>query len=294
MKALVFGVNGQDGHYLSAACRSRGIDVIGVSRSPGDWLVGDVAELECVETVIKEHHPDKIFHIAAHSTTRHDALFEHHRTIGQGTLNILESVRLWVPSCKVFITGSGLQFVNHGRPIIETDPFDDSSAYSVARNYSVHAARYYRTLGLRTYVGYLFHHESPLRKSCHVSQMIAQAAKRIAGGSREMIELGDITVKKEWTFAGDIAEGILTLLSQDLIHEAVIGSGIAYSIEEWLNACFGHINRDWRDHVVLSQRFNAEYPLLVSNPSTMLELGWHASVGINELAGMMLSGEVSY
>jgi GDPmannose 4,6-dehydratase len=183
VKALIFGMNGQDGHYLAAACRTRGIDVIGVSRSPGDWLVGDVAAMEFVETVIKEHHPNFVFHLAAHSTTRHDALFEHHRTIGQGTLNVLEAVRRWAPECRVFITGSGLQFINTGAPISEADPFDHNSSYVVARNYSVQAARYFRSLGMKTYVGYLFHHESPLRKPNHVSQKIAQAALRIAGGA---------------------------------------------------------------------------------------------------------------
>lgn len=289
MKALIFGMNGQDGHYLSEACRTRGMEVVGISRSPGDWLEGDVASFDCVEEIIRASRPELVFHLAANSTTRHEALFEHHRTIGEGTLNILESVRRWVPACKVFITGSGLQFINCGRPIIETDPFDDGSAYSVVRNYSVHAARYYRSLGLKTYVGYLFHHESPFRKSCHISQAIAQAVRRIANGSQEVIELGDITVKKEWTFAGDVAEGIMTLLGQDRISEAVIGSGVAHSIEDWLEACFGQIDCDWRNHVVLNEGYKAEYPLLLSNPATIHGLGWRARVSLAELATMMLS-----
>jgi GDPmannose 4,6-dehydratase len=289
VKALIFGVSGQDGYYLTRACLDRGMEVVGIARTPGNWLLGDVASYDFVEEIIRDSQPDLVFHIAANSTTRHQALFEHHRTIGEGTLNVLESVRQWAPSCKVFITGSGLQFVNNGRPIIETDPFDDSSVYSVARNYSVHASRYYRKLGIKTYVGYLFHHESPFRKSCHVSQMIAQAALRIAGGSREMIKLGDITVSKEWTFAGDIAEGIMTLLGQDSIAEAVIGSGKAYSIEDWLDACFEQINRDWRDHVNLHEGFKAEYPILVSNPVKILGLGWRPTVDLTDLAAMMLN-----
>lgn len=293
MKALIFGVNGQDGHYLSEACRARGIDVIGISRSPGDWLVGDVAEPEFVEAVIKEHHPGMIFHLAAHSTTRHDALFEHHRTIGQGTLNILESVRLWTPGCKVFITGSGLQFVNTGAPISETDPFDHGSSYAVARNYSVQAARYFRSLGIRTYVGYLFHHESPLRKPNHVSQKIVQAALRIAGGSSESIPLGEISTSKEWTFAGDVAEAVMTLVSQDDVCEATIGSGEAHTIEEWLDACFGLINADWHEHIATIEGFTAEYPRLLSDPSTIKSLGWRPSVNFHNLASLMMGTRIN-
>ena len=80
--------------------------------------------------------------------------------------------------CKVFLAGSGLQFANRGEPLHETDPFDASSAYSVERIHSVYSARYFRTLGVRVYVGYLFHHESPLRKPTHVSQKIVQAVKQ--------------------------------------------------------------------------------------------------------------------
>ena len=288
MKALVFGMSGQDGHYLGEACRTRGIEVIGVSRSSGDWLQGDVASFEFVETIIQDRKPDLVFHLAANSTTRHDALFEHHHTIGEGTLNILESVRRWTPESKVFITGSGLQFVNNGDPIAETDPFDDGSSYAVVRNYSVHAARYYRQLGLKTYVGYLFHHESPLRKPNHLSQLIAQAVLRIAGGSNERIELGDISVRKEWTFAGDVAEAMITLVSQDTVFEAVIGSGQAHSVEEWLNVCFCAIGRDWRQYVTLKDNFTAEYPLLMSDPCTIHSLGWHPRVSLSDLACMML------
>lgn len=288
MKTLIFGMNGQDGHYLSAACRARGMNVIGVSRSQGDWITGDVAVLEFVEALIKEHQPDIIFHLAANSTTRHEALFEHHRTIGQGTLNILESVRRWAPACRVFITGSGLQFINTGAPIAETDPFDHSSSYVIARNYSVQAARYFRSLGIKTYVGYLFHHESPLRKPNHVSQKIAQAALRIAGGSSESIQVGDISTSKEWTFAGDVAEAIMTLVHQDSVYEATIGSGEAHTIKEWLDACFGLINIDWRTHVSSIEGFTAEYPQLLSAPATISSLGWGPRVGFHDLAALMM------
>jgi len=288
MNALIFGANGQDGHYLSEVCKERGISPIGVSRS-GDWIPADVSSYEQVRELIKKYAPSYIFHLAARSTTRHDALFENHETISTGTLNILESVKIHCPRAKVFIVGSGLQFVNTGKPISERDPFDASSPYAVARIQSVYAARYYRSLGLRVYVGYLFHHESPLRQPNHVSRKIALAAQRIAAGSNEKLELGDITVEKEWTFAGDVAEAMLTLVRQDAVFEATIGTGTAYSIKDWLEQCFGVIGKEWRDAVRLQEDFVAEYPRLVSDPATIRSLGWSPKVGFPELARMMMT-----
>ena len=179
---IVFGGNSQDGFYLDALCMKKGMKVMSVSRSAGD-ILGDVSEYQFVEGLIKEYMPAYVFHLAANSTTRHDAILENYQTICIGSCNILEAVKRFSPKTRVFITGSGLQFKNHGLPISECDPFVFDSAYAVVRNNSVECARYYRSLGLQVYVGYLFHHESPMRKPNHVSKMIALAARRIANGS---------------------------------------------------------------------------------------------------------------
>jgi len=287
MNVLIFGASGQDGHYLADLCKTKGLSPIGVSRT-GNGQRGDVGIYEDVETLIKKYAPAYIFHLAARSTTRHDALFENHQTISTGTLNILESVKNHSPQTRVFLAGSGVQFRNTGKPISERDPFEASSPYAVARIQSVYAARYYRSLGLRVYVGYLFHHESPLRKPNHVSMKIALAAQRIAAGGQEKLELGDITVEKEWTFAGDVAQAMLTLVRQDDLFEATIGSGAAYSIKDWLEQCFGVIGKDWHDHVHLKEGFISEYPRLVSDPATIRSLGWSPKVGFAALAHMMM------
>ena len=193
MKALIFGANGQDGHYLKCLLASKGVEVCAVSRSGGgDWLVGDIGCREQVDALVGKLRPDYIFHLAANSTTRHEALFENHETISTGTLNVLEAARTLAPQARLFFAGSGLQFVNRGEPISERDAFAASSPYALARIQSIHAARYYRGLGLRAYAGYLFHHESPWRKPHHVSQKIVRAARRIAAGSGETLELGDV------------------------------------------------------------------------------------------------------
>lgn len=287
MTALIFGAGGQDGYYLNRLCGARGYEPVGISRS-GSWLRGDVSDYGRVEELIKFFRPEFVFHLAACSTTGHEALFDNHAAISTGALNILEAVYRHSRQTKVFITGSGVQFENTGKPISERDAFSPASPYAVSRIHSAYAARYFRALGLRTYIGYLFHHESPLRKPRHVSQKIAAAARRAAEGYPEKLWLGDISVEKEWTFSGDIVSGILALVEQDRVYEAAVGSGKAYSIQSWLELCFGLAGKRWQDHVSTDGASRPEYSRLVSDPSTMFSLGWYPKVGIEELARMML------
>ena len=285
MIAIIFGSNGQDGYYLTELLHEIGYTVIGISRN---GLNTDLTNFESVGELVKNNTPDYIFHLAANSTTRHDALFENHATISTGTFNILEAVKIYSPKTKVFISGSGLQFVNTEKPIKESDSFEARDPYSVSRIHSVYAARYYRKLGLKVYVGYFFNHDSPRRTERHMAKKISEAVKRIAKGSDEKLEIGDIGVIKEWTFAGDIVEGILALVLQDKIFEANISSGIGYSIEQWLNICFDCIGKKWQDHVVLKNDFSPEYKILVSDPSIITSLGWSPKVSLNEMAKMMI------
>jgi len=105
MKALIFGVNGQDGYYLSRLLQENSFEVIGVSRKKAP-IIGDVSDFETTSHLIKKNVPQYIFHLAANSTTSHNSLFENHETISTGTLNILESVREFSPHSKVFISGN--------------------------------------------------------------------------------------------------------------------------------------------------------------------------------------------
>jgi len=288
MKAIIFGANGQDGHYLSSLLREKGIEVVGVSRS-GEFLRTDITNFDEVSDLVVNEKPEHIFHLAANSTTRHDALFENHETISTGSLNILESAYRYSKQSKVFISGSGLQFQNNNKPISETDPFEARDAYSVSRIQSVYAARYYRRLGINAYVGYFFNHDSPLRSERHMAMKIAAAAKRISEGSDEKLEIGDMSVVKEWTFAGDIVKGIWLLVNQDKIFEANISSGLGYSIREWVSECFKIAGKDPQAYIQERDDFKSEYRQLVSNPSLMKSLGFVPEVNFEELARMMMN-----
>jgi len=292
MKALIFGIDGQDGYYLTRLLQSMRFDVSGVSSLDTKWTKGSVADYPFVKEIIKTQQPGYIFHFAANSTTKHEALFENHDAISTGTINILESVRLHCPSTKVFLSGSAMQFKNDGMPINEQTPFEASSPYSVARIHSVYAGRYYRrAFGMKVYVGYFFNHDSPLRSDQHVDQKIIAAVKRIEKGSAEKLELGNIDIKKEFNYAGDVVKAVWQLVDQDKLFEAVIGSGKTYSIKDWLEYCFRQIGKNWKDHVATKPGYVPEYRILVSDPRLIKSIGWKPVIDFYQLADKMLKGE---
>jgi len=286
MKAIIFGSKGQDGIYLSALLKEEKYDIIAVDRNEGA-TTSAINDFESVCELVKTHQPVYIFHLAANSTTSHDAWQQNHETISTGTLNILEAVKRHSSATKVFLSGSGLQFKNEGRPIKETDDFEAESIYSVSRIHTVYAARYYRRLGLNVYVGYFFNHDSPYRTERHINKKILAVVKRIAFGSKEQLLIGDLSVQKEFGFAGDIVKGIMALVNQDTIFESVIGTGVAHTIEEWVNISFSMYGLNWREHVAPLPGFVSGYRILVSDPVTIFSTGWRPEVGIHELAKMM-------
>lgn len=289
MKAIIFGINGQDGYYLTELLRLNKIEIVGISPFQDNWIKGDVGDFTFVERLIKTHQPNYVFHFAANSTTHHSALFDNHNAISTGTLNILESVKLHCSAAKVFLSGSAMQFKNECLPIDEKNPFQASSPYSVARIQSVYAGRYYRdVIGLQVYVGYFFNHDSPLRTERHVNMKIAKAVQRISKGSKEKMELGNIDVQKEFNYAGDVVEAVWLLVNQDKVFEAIIGSGKSYSIRDWLEYCFKKVNINWQDFVEIKQNFLPEYSILISNPELIKSMGWQPRVDFYQLADLML------
>jgi GDPmannose 4,6-dehydratase len=286
--ALIFGASGQDGYYMNKLLTCYKIITKGISRS-GNFIKGDVGNREFVKEIIRSTKPTYIFNFAANSTVEHTSVFENHDTISTGVLNILEAVYQYSPNSKVFVSGSGLQFLNSGDPISENSPFDAKDAYSASRISSVYYSRYYRNLGLKVYIGYFFNHESPLRSSRHINKKIVIAAKQISAGETQYIEIGDIMVKKEFTYAKDSVFAAWILINNDQVFEAVIGSGIAYSIKDWLEICFQYYNLNWKNHIKVIPNYKSPYKILISDPSTIKSLGWHQTINFNELALIFLT-----
>ena len=289
--AIIFGSNGQDGFYLKELLVKERVGVVSISRSAGDYI-GSVGDFEFVNKIIKIHKPHYIFHFAAISTTKHDVILENNHSISTGTINILESVKRHSPESKVFISGSALQFKNSGIPIDENTPFDFLSPYAISRIHSVYMARYFRkTFGIKAYVGYFFNHDSPLRSENHVNQKIVFHVSEILKGNHNKLIIGNINVKKEFNYAKDIVEAVWLMINQDSIYEAVIGSGVAYSIKDWIKYCFDKYSLRWEEYILLNESYKSEYEILVSNPKLINKIGWNPRLSMYELADIMLEAE---
>jgi GDPmannose 4,6-dehydratase len=289
LNAIIFGSNGQDGHFLIKLLRYNNIDVIDSSRKNSNYN-GYIEDLNFVENLIKQFVPDYIFHFAANSSTSHTALFENHNAISTGTINILESSRKYSPNSKIFLSGSAMQFKNDGFPIDENSDFEAKSPYAFSRIHSVYVGRYYREVfGMKIYVGYFFNHDSILRSENHINMKIAQFVKKVALGFEGKLIIGNLDVMKEFNYAEDVVEAVWCLVNQEIHFELVIGSGKAYSILDWTKSCFTMIGKKWDDYVVVDNNYKPEYKILVSNPRLLISIGWKPKTNFKQLVNIIIN-----
>jgi len=280
--ALVFGGLGQDGHYLEKILAREGLTPILLGRKNGD--VGNQLQ---VDTIVSTTQPEYIFHFAADSNTAHDSIFDNQDAIVNGTTNILEAVKDHCPKCRVFLAGSILQF-DDNKPIDHMSSFFAfDSAYAAQRHAMTAIGRYYRKLDIPVYIGYFGHHDSPRRTEQYLAMRIAQAAKRIAAGSKENIILRDPMDRKEWNFAGDFMEAVWILVNST-VYEAVIGTGRTMTISGFAELCLKEAG------YVGPQRWTPDWTtatprVAVTNPKIMAHLGWKPQVNEQELARMLVA-----
>ena len=291
MVSIIFGASGQDGFFLEKILLSNNINVIKVSRTSGDFI-GDISDYPFVSNLIKQTKPNYIFHFAATSSTSHQHIFLNNKSINDGTVNILESVKNYSIKSKVFLTGSAMQFKNTGLPINELTDFNHSSPYSVSRIYSTFCGRYYREkFKMKVYVGYFFNHDSHLRNENHINKMIVNKVKKISEGNFEKIFLGDVKVKKEFNYAGDLMHSVWKLINQNNFFEAVLGSGKAYEILDWITVCFDLIGIDYKNHLSINKEYVREYDILVSDPRLINSIDKRSKIDINKLAKLMFENK---
>ena len=287
MNAIIFGATGQDGRYLTEILAHAGLAVTGVARHGGDVPL-DVSDVPGVRQLIRRLHPSYIFHLAATSNIRYEDLWANHASISTGTLAILDAVKQECPGARVLLAGSAHQFINRGEPLNENAELDYSDPYTVARHHSLFAGRYFRKLGLKIYFAYLFHHDSPYRSNHHLTMKIAEAAARSAQGSADKLTLGDIDAQKEFNFAGDTVDALWRIINQEAHFEYVVGSGVSYSIRNWVELCYSHVGLDWRQHVHINDRFSSTYRRIVSDPQLLQGLGWKPRTDLSSMCEIIM------
>ena len=311
--ALITGITGQDGSYLAELLLSKGYRVIGVARRSStvtneriehlldDITVvqGDLHDQGSLLALLEEYQPSEVYNLAAQSfvpTSWNQPALTGDIT-ALGVTRILEAVRFVNPKIRFYQASSSEMF---GRvlevPQRETTPFYPRSPYGVAKVYGHWITVNYReSFNMFAASGILFNHESPRRGHEFVTRKITDGVARIKLGHAKELRLGNLESQRDWGFAGDYVDAMWRMLQQDEPDSFVIGMGETHSVREFCEAAFGHVDLDYKDHVLQDEKFYrpAEVDLLISDPSKARSvLGWEPAVGFKELVTMMVDSDM--
>ena len=321
-KALITGITGQDGSYLAELLLAKGYEVHGIVRRSSSFNTaridhlfqdphvenarlilhyGDMTDSGRLAQLCYEVRPDEIYNLAAQSHVR--ISFDMPEYSGDvdalGAIRLLEAVRQSGIGRDVrFYQASTSELFGkvEETPQRETTPFHPRSPYAVAKLYAYWAVKNYReAYGLFASNGILFNHESPRRGETFVTRKITLAAARIKLGLQDKLYLGNLDARRDWGFAGDFVEGMWRILQHDRPDDFVLATGETHTVREFLEAAFGRLGLDWRDHVVHDQRYErpSEVDLLLGDASkARRELGWEPKVKFADLVAMMVDADL--
>ena len=315
-KALILGISGQDGSYLARSLLLKGYEVIGTSRDAQmnrfsnlirlgirDQLQVESVSINDFRTVLhvlKRVQPDEVYNLAGQSSVglSFDQPVESYESISVATLNLLEAIRFLEYPIRLYNASSSECFGNtEGMAADESTPFRPRSPYAVAKAAAFwQVANYREAYGLFACSGILFNHESPLRPTRFVTKKIVEGACRVARGSRETLDLGNISVVRDWGWAPEYVEAMWLMLQQDGPDDYVIATGESHSLEEFVDAAFASLKLKWRNHVNIRRDLYRPTDIQIgrANPAKAASaLGWEARYRMRDVARMMVGAEIS-
>lgn len=300
--ALITGITGQDGWYLTEHLRSEGYTVHGLIR-PGERAPADVqaheADLEdfpAITRAMAAARPHECYHLAAQTFVMGEE-FSTMRTNVDGTLHVLEAVRREVPGCRLFLAGSSEMFGDvEVSPQNESTPFRPRNIYGVSKLAAYHLMRVYREQhDLYGCCGILYNHESPRRGSQFVTRKITQAAARIKLGKQSGVRLGNLDAVRDWGHARDYVRAMWLMLQQDKPDDYVLATGQGRKVREFVEAAFGAVELDWRQHLQTAPEFfrpAEKVPFIGDATKARENLGWSARTEFSTLVSEMVEQDL--
>jgi GDPmannose 4,6-dehydratase len=311
--AVICGVTGQDGAYLSKLLLAKGYNVVGTSRDAEATQatnlrrLGIAAQVPIVSTTLTDfrsvmqlltrYQPDELYNLAGQTSVSlsFEQPVETLDSIGQGTITLLEAVRFIGRPMRLYNAGSSECFGDSPEPCDEQTPFRPRSPYAVAKATAHWALVNYReAYGLHACSGILFNHESPLRSPRFVTRKIISTACRIAAGSKEKLLLGNIEVERDWGWAPEYVEAMWLILQQRVPRDFVIATGHTCALRDFVMLTFQQLGLDWQDHVEHNPELMrpSEIRRGHANPRLAAELlGWRAKTQLAELIASMIEAE---
>jgi GDPmannose 4,6-dehydratase len=321
-KALITGITGQDGSYLSELLLEKGYEVHGVVRRSSTFNTdridhiyrdphepdaklflhyGDLTDGQNLTNLVLDLQPDEIYNLGAQSHVRvsFDAPAYTAQVTGIGALNVLEAARQLNKQkhVRVYQASSSEMFGDVlETPQSESTPFQPQSPYACAKVYAYHQTVNYRqAYDLFASNGILFNHESPRRGETFVTRKITRAATRIKMGLQDKLYLGNLDATRDWGFAKDYVEGMWMMLQHDEPDDFILATGETHSIRQFLDYSFGHLDIDWQQHVEIDPRYfrPTEVNLLLGDCTKAKEiLGWEATTTCEALARLMVDHDL--
>lgn len=316
-KALITGITGQDGAYLAALLLEKGYEVHGLARRSSssdvnlsrlDWLGitkdvrivdGNLLDLSGLIRTFRDVRPDEVYNLGAQSFVK--SSWQQPILTGQvtglGVANVLEAVRLELPSARFYQASSSEMYGLIQEPMqSEATPFYPRSPYAVAKLYGHWLTVNYReSFGLHASSGILFNHESPLRGIEFVTRKVTDGVARIKLGLADELRLGNIDAKRDWGHSKDYVRAMWLMLQQEVADDYVIATGRTTTVRDMCKIAFEHAGLDIDKHLVIDPDLfrPAEVDVLLGNPSKAKNaFGWEATITLEEMIVEMVDADL--
>lgn len=323
-RALITGITGQDGSYLTEFLLEKGYEVHGIIRRTSTFNTdrldhvyedphnenarlflhyGDLNDGTMLRRILEEVEPREVYNLGAQSHVRvsFDSPEYTVDTVAMGALRILEAIRDYQHR-----TGNEVRYYQAGSsemygkvqeiPQTETTPFYPRSPYACAKLYAHwQTVNYRESYNLFACNGILFNHESPRRGETFVTRKITRAVARIVAKQQDKLYMGNLDAKRDWGYAKDYVRAMWLMLQKDQPDDYVVATGEMHSVEEFLELAFGRVNLNWRDYVEFDPRYlrPAEVELLIGDPTkAKTQLQWEPSVTFKQLVELMVDADL--
>ncbi len=323
-KALITGVTGQDGSYLTELLLSKDYEVHGIIRRTSTFNTdridhiyqdphqdgakfflhyGDLTDGTTLRHILEKVEPNEVYNLGAQSHVRvsFDAPEFTVDSVGMGTLRLLEAIKDYQRR-----TGKEVRYYQAGSsemygkvqavPQTESTPFYPRSPYACAKVYAHwQTVNHRESYDMFACNGILFNHESPRRGETFVTRKITRAIARIVAGQQKKLYLGNLDSKRDWGYAKDYVVAMWLMLQQEQPDDYVVATGETHSVKEFLELAFNHVNLNWEDYVAFDERYlrPAEVDLLIGDPAkAKAKLGWKPSVTFPELVALMVDADL--
>ena len=319
MKALITGITGQDGYYLSKLLLENGYEVHGTIRRSSSFNTGridsliskysedeklnlhfsDLLDASSISNLIDKIEPDEIYNLGAQShvaVSFSNPLYTSQTSV-IGSITLLEAVKNSKRDIKYYQASSSEMFGGVNSSVLdEKSLFYPKSPYAAGKMFAHNMSKIYReSYGIFAANGILFNHESPLRGETFVTRKISKAVGRIAHNLQTKLTLGNLDASRDWGYAGDYVEAMFKIIQHDISDDWVVATGETHTVREFVQKAFRHVNLDWEKFVTTDKKYerpNEVEHLLGDASKIKKKLLWEPKVGFDELVALMVDSDL--